>query len=123
MSEEARKLTAAEAVFSLDFVTKLVKKIHKDHPQYAPEQIAKALDSVFEKKLAASAKRLENIEKIRREYQILKSAQLTVEHVSDMLVEVGKADFVEHAMPSKAEKPKTNGATAPKADADQPSML
>jgi hypothetical protein len=126
----ARKLTAAEVVFSMDFVMKLIKKLHKDNPAYSAEQIANAVEYVFNQKLERSTKRLENIEKIRREYSILRSAQPVVQKTVDLMKHVGTLDYAEHAMPAptpKVAKPavKSNGAAngAAKPDPNQPAML
>lgn len=90
---EARTLTAAEAVYSLDFVVKLVKKIHKDYPAYSVEQIADAVGDVFNQKLALMEKRLATIETIRAQYQALKSAEPIVAGTLDVLVKAQTAVF------------------------------
>ncbi len=87
MTNNTRTLTAAEAVFSLDFVVKLVKKMHKDYPSYTVEQIAAAVRKTFATKLGSMEKRLANIEKIRAQYQALKSSEPVVAGVLKTLVD------------------------------------
>lgn len=121
-----RKLTAAEVVYSLDFVTKLVKKVHKDNPRYSIDQIGEAVAKVFNEKLASSAKKLQNLEKVRRDYSVLRSAEPVVAGAVDLLKKTATLEFKEFELPKKADPKKAaskaNG-TAPKADPNQPAML
>jgi hypothetical protein len=124
---ETRTLSAGEVVFSLDFVTKLVKKIHKDNPAYTIEQIGEALEVVFSQKLETMEKRLKTIEKIRAQYDALKSAEPVVASVIDMLDKAVTYKFVpasaqvQQAKPV-ARKPTANGKAKP-ADTAQLSMM
>lgn len=83
---DIRTLTTGEAIFSLDFVIKLIRKVHKDHPKYTIEQVAAMVTKVFGEKLATMEKRLANIEKIRAQYQALKSSEPIVKGVLETLL-------------------------------------
>lgn len=124
---ETRTLTAGEAIFSLDFVMKLVKKIHKDNPSWSIEKIGAAVSKLFAAKLATQEKRLASIEKIRAQYQALKSAEPVVKGVVDILTKAAayevkpiEVDLLKPAA-KKVTKATANGAV--KHDADQPALL
>jgi hypothetical protein len=124
---EPRTLTASEAVYSLDFVVKLVKKIHKDYPAYSVEQIADAVGDVFNQKLALMEKRLATIETIRAQYQALKSAEPIVAGTLDVLVKAQTAVLRSIEPSLLVKKPATKKTTAKpvpaKADADQLALV
>lgn len=124
---DTRTLTAGEAIFSLDFVMKLVKKIHKDNPSWSIEKIGGAVSKLFATKLATQEKRLASIEKIRAQYQALKSAEPVVKGVIDVLTKAAayevkpiEVDLLK-APAKKASAAKANGTVKP--DAEQPALL
>lgn len=115
-----RTLNSVEIVGSLAFTTKLLQKLVKDYPSHTPEQIADALEAAFGEKLAKAEVRLQNVEKIRQEYNALKSAQSVVVEVADMTKRLAEVEYVDHAASvtpkaAAAKKPasKANGKADP----------
>lgn len=125
--EVARKLTASEVIYSLEFVTKLAKKIAKDNPGYTVAQIVLAMDKAFADKLAATTKRLAGLEKTQQQYAVLKSAQPMIASVGEALTHVATLDYQAHVVPAAAAKvvaKKANGkANGAAADVNQPALL
>ncbi len=125
----ARTLNAAEIMFSLDFVIKLAKKVMKDNPAFTPEQVANAIETVFNAKLATAEKRLQNIEKIRAQYNALRGSQDAVVDTAALIKKLGERAHVDYASqvivakPGAKAAPKVVNGAAPKAEnADQASL-
>ncbi len=105
VSLATRKLTAAEITFSLDFVVKLSKALVKAHPDHSPEQVAAALETVYREKLAKLEKRLLNVEKVRSDYNAVKSAEDAVESVAELMRNLATREAVDHAAKIISQKP------------------
>jgi len=104
-----KTLNAAEIVFSMDFVVKLAKKLVKDNPGHTPAQIADAIETVFQAKLALAEKRLQNVEKIRASYNALKSSTEVVADTVALIKKLGDQPSVDYAAQLVSQK-----VTAPK---------
>lgn len=113
-----RKINAAEIVGGMQFVTKLAAKLVKDYPSHTPSQIADAIEAVFAEKLKKMETRLQNVEKIRADYNALKSAQPVVADTVAMINKLSELDYVDHAakVPAKGAPAKAGPKVAIKAN-------